>query len=55
MTNLLFLAIAGLMMVCFLCYHLVLIARGMTTFEMMKRKLWQEVATFEAEMEAAER
>ena len=52
MTVLVFLCIAGLMMVCFLCYHLYLVARGMTTYETFKRLMWQEEATYAAEMEA---
>lgn len=55
MTMLVFLVIAALMMTCFLGYHLVLVARGMTTYETFKRRMWQEEATYAAEVEAADR
>lgn len=55
MTIIVFLAIAALMMTCFLGYHLMLVARGMTTYETFKRRLWQEEATYAAEVEDADR
>ncbi|KAK9835458.1 hypothetical protein WJX74_000497 [Apatococcus lobatus] len=54
-TIMVFLGIAALMMTCFLGYHLMLVARGMTTYETFKRRLWQEEATYAAEVEAADR
>lgn len=55
MTIIVFLVIAALMMSCFLGYHLALVARGMTTYETFKRRMWQEEATYATEVEAADR